>query len=258
MCSGSQSLDCRGTRSCHHTSRPSVIGTSCPVRRSTSTFSIDEHSSTAMSAVSFSGTMAPRRQAPSPVISTFASASLMRSRSDSDEKPPNTTECGGADPRAREECDRQFGHHAEVDVDPVAFADTELLQRVGEAAHVVEKLRIRDGARVARFALPVVRDLVAVPGHHVAIEAVVGRVELPADEPLREREIPLEQRVPLLVPVEELFRLSRPEPLVVHVGFVVDLGVHDERVLLERRRRRERASLGEQGLDRVGHVSPHR
>ncbi len=50
------------------------------------------HSSTAVSAVSFSGTMLPRRHAPSPVMSTLAPASWMRSRSESDEKPPNTTE----------------------------------------------------------------------------------------------------------------------------------------------------------------------
>ena len=52
------------------------------------------HSASASSAISFSGTIEPRRQAPSPVMSTFASASLTRSRNESDEKPPNTTECG--------------------------------------------------------------------------------------------------------------------------------------------------------------------
>ena len=51
------------------------------------------HSASASSTVSFSGTTVPRRHAPSPVTSTLASASLMRSRSESAEKPPNTTEC---------------------------------------------------------------------------------------------------------------------------------------------------------------------
>ena len=37
--------------------------------------------------------MPPRRHAPSPVTSTRASASLMRSRSESAVKPPKTTEC---------------------------------------------------------------------------------------------------------------------------------------------------------------------
>ena len=47
-----------------------------------------------------SATTWPRLHAPSAVITTFASASLMRSRSESDEKPPNTTEMG-APMRAR-------------------------------------------------------------------------------------------------------------------------------------------------------------
>ena len=134
-----------------------------------------------------------------------------------------------ADARAREERRRQLRHHAEVDVDPVALADAELLQRVGEPADVVEQLRVGDGAGVAGLALPVVRDLVAVPGLDVAVEAVVRGVELPADEPLREREIPVEDRVPVLVPVEEVAGLPGPEALEVDVRLVVDLGVDDER-----------------------------
>ena len=53
---------------------------------------MDGDSAIAASAISFSGTIPPRRHAPSPVTSTFASASLMRSRSESAVKPPNTTE----------------------------------------------------------------------------------------------------------------------------------------------------------------------
>ena len=52
------------------------------------------HSATAASALSFNGTIAPRRHAPSAVMSTLACASLIRSRSDSALNPPNTTECG--------------------------------------------------------------------------------------------------------------------------------------------------------------------
>ena len=46
----------------------------------------------ATSLFAFSATVAPRRHPPSAVMSTFASASLMRSASASGEKPPNTTE----------------------------------------------------------------------------------------------------------------------------------------------------------------------
>ena len=45
------------------------------------------------SAFAFSATGGPCRHPPSAVISTRASASLIRSRSASDEKPPKTTEC---------------------------------------------------------------------------------------------------------------------------------------------------------------------
>ena len=48
----------------------------------------------AVSAAGLSGTTAPRRFPPSAVTRTFASASRMRSWRASDEKPPNTTECG--------------------------------------------------------------------------------------------------------------------------------------------------------------------
>ena len=51
-------------------------------------------SASATSAFAFSGTIAPRRHPPSAVMSTLASASLMRSDSESGENPPNTTECG--------------------------------------------------------------------------------------------------------------------------------------------------------------------
>ena len=65
-----------------------------PVRRSTTTFSIVGASATASSALRLSGTTLPARQPSSWVIRILASASLIRSRRASAEKPPNTTECG--------------------------------------------------------------------------------------------------------------------------------------------------------------------
>jgi hypothetical protein len=58
------------------------------------TCSMVGHSSRASSAFCLSGTSWPRRHAPSPVIRTLASASLIRSRRASAENPPNTTEWG--------------------------------------------------------------------------------------------------------------------------------------------------------------------
>ena len=50
-------------------------------------------SATASSAMRLSGRTWPRRYPPSAVIRTVAVASWIRSRSDSAEKPPKTTEC---------------------------------------------------------------------------------------------------------------------------------------------------------------------
>ena len=62
------------------------------MRCTTTTPVIDGVSASATSAVGLSSAAWPRRQPPSAVMSTFASASLMRSDSESAENPPNTTE----------------------------------------------------------------------------------------------------------------------------------------------------------------------
>ena len=159
----------------------------------------------------------------------------------------------GADASAREHGHRELGNHAQVDVDAIALDDPEGSQRVGQPADVIEQGRVGDRAGVARFALPVIGDLVAVPGGDVAVEAVVRSVELPAHEPLRVRRIPLEDLVPLLVPVEQLRSLTSPETLEVLVGLVVGLGAGDPRAALEPLGWRERPALVEQGLDGLRH-----
>ena len=57
------------------------------------------------------------------------------------------------------------------------------------------------------------------------VDAVVGDVELAADEPLGERQVPLEGRVERPRPVDPLAGESRPEGLGVGLGLVVQLGV---------------------------------
>src|SRR5690606_15019102 len=61
--------------------------------------------------------------------------------------------------------------------------------------------------------------------------------------------LPLEDRVPLLVPVEQGRRLPGPEALVVLVGLVVEVGAHHQRVPLEALRRREGPVLDQVVLD---------
>ena len=67
-------------------------GSSALILWATTTWSTQEASDTATSTLALSPTAAPRRHPPSAVTTTRASASRIRSRSASDENPPNTTE----------------------------------------------------------------------------------------------------------------------------------------------------------------------
>ena len=97
MCSGAHDASAPAMRSSHQWSRPSVMGVAppaSPVRRATTTCSIDGVSATAVSAFSFSGTT---RAAPPPAVGGDEDLGLgvvdpVAQRVG--EKPPNTTECG--------------------------------------------------------------------------------------------------------------------------------------------------------------------
>jgi hypothetical protein len=156
--------------------------------------------------------------------------------------------------------DRELEHHRQVDGDPIALGDAQPCQHVGESLHLGEQLAVGDGPGVARLPLPVEGHPVAVSGDHVAIEAVLAHVELAAHEPASERELPLADRVPRLLPVQQVGGLAAPEPLHVVCGLIVELAGGDQRSLLERRRRREVPLLvevvldgGGLGLNRIGH-----
>ena len=94
-----------------------------------------------------------------------------------------------ADARDREHRGDRLGDHRHVDRDAVALADAEPLEDVREALDLVGELGVGDAALVAGLALPEQRDAVAVAGLDVAVEAVVGDVELAVVEPLRERRV---------------------------------------------------------------------
>ena len=69
------------------------MGTSPSVRRATSTVSTRDIPSMARSTVRLRGTRLPPRRPSLAVTTTLQWASTMRSRSDSAENPPKTTEC---------------------------------------------------------------------------------------------------------------------------------------------------------------------
>ena len=137
---------------------------------------------------------------------------------------------GRPDARAGEHRHRHLGDHRQEDPDHVAGPDPALLERVRAALDVAVQVGVRDVALLALLAAPVERDAVAAAGLDVAVDAVVGDVQLAADEPLGERGVrPVEHLVPLLRPVERL-RLLGPEPLRVAVRLLVDLGIGDDGV----------------------------
>ena len=76
---------------------------------------------------------------------------------------------------AGEDCGNRLGHHAHVDRDAVTLLDPERPQRIRDAAGLFEEVTVGKGAGVTGLALPVERDLIAVPGVDVAVEAVVRR-----------------------------------------------------------------------------------
>ena len=85
----------------------------------------------------------------------------MRSRSASAEKPPNTTECGGADSCARQHRHRKLRDHGHVDRHAVATLDAETAQCVRAPADLLEEIRVGDGASIPGLALEVEGDPVA-------------------------------------------------------------------------------------------------
>ena len=196
----------RSTASCHQWSRPSRMVTSAPVRRSTSMPWTVGASSTASSAIAFSGIAAPLRQASSCVISSRAPVPSSRSPSEADREPAEHDHVRRADAGAGQHRHRQLRHHPHVDADHVALADPQLAQRVGGAADLFEQLGVADRAvrlvRILRH--EVVGDAVAAPGLDVAVEAGVGGVQPAVAKPRAVRRLPLERRLRLLEPPHQL------------------------------------------------------
>ena len=128
-----------------------------------------------------------------------------------------------AEPGDREHRDDGLRDQRQVDGDPVALRHAEAGEHVRGPLHLGGELGVGDGAGVARLALEVDGDAVAVAGEHVAVEAVVGDVELAVGEPLRERRVaPVEGRGEGLVPVQGA-GLVGPEAEPIGCGGLVEV-----------------------------------
>src|SRR5215212_4132642 len=106
------------------------------------------------------------------------------------------------------------------------------------------EVRIRDLALLALITAPVEGDAVAAACFDMAVEAVVGDVQLPVREPLVEGGLGVVEdlRGPL-GPVEKLRGLLGPEPLRVTLSLLVDRLVANEGLLAKVLRRRKLLDL---------------
>ncbi len=128
------------------------------------------------------------------------------------------------DPGAGEHRDRQLRDHPHVDPDPVALADAELPEPVGEPADLASASRRRsiDRRLVGRLGLPVVGDAVPAPGSTWRSRQLYDAFSTPSANQVQ---CGGSQRSPVVgafEPGEELAGESRPEALEVRLGLAVD------------------------------------
>ncbi len=163
------------------------------------------------------------------------------------------------DSRAGKHGNRQLGNHRQVDCHAIAGLHAEIDQRVRKAADALKKFGVREFERRAVFGLPEDRGLVRL-SLRVPVEAVVGDVELAADEPLRMRQLPFEHLRVGLEPVEHLGLLA-PEALRIERGVFVHFAIFFERfyvgALAEFFRRRDRLLIENVGIE-LQHCSSSR
>src|SRR5437773_11355578 len=103
-----------------------------------------------------------------------------------------------ANQRARQHGKRCFRNVRKINDDAIALFDFVALQHIRETANFTVQLLVCEGALVARFASPDNSRLVPPKtfGTQMSIETAFGNVQLPADEPLCKRRLPLEDLFP--------------------------------------------------------------
>ena len=129
-----------------------------------------------------------------------------------------------AEARAGQHRDDRLRDHRHVDGDAVAGDQAEVREGVGGLGHLGLEFGVGQRAAVAdRLALPQDRHPVAIACLDVAVNAVVGDVELAADEPLGHRCLgPVQHLVERGVPGQPV-GLFRPERQPILLGLAVQL-----------------------------------
>ena len=83
-------------------------------------------------------------------------------------EPAENDTMHGANPSAGQHSDRKLGDHRQIDRDPVALPDTQLLQHVGETIDLAVEIPISERAAVAGLTFP---DVAWIPIGPVALTA---------------------------------------------------------------------------------------
>ena len=134
-----------------------------------------------------------------------------------------------ADAGAGKHGHRRFGNHRQIDAHPVALLDAPGFEDIGQLADFGVQLPV--GQALVFFgivAFPENGHLVAA-GFEVAVEAVIGHIQLAAREPADEQMIGIEavirDPVPLPAPGDEPFGLFGPEARRVLDRLLIQGGV---------------------------------
>ena len=164
----------------------------------------------------------------------------------------------GTDPGAGKHRNRRLWDERHVDQDAVSFFDTVPLEDIGELTDLTMELSVSQDALFSWLPLPDDRCLVAARRIEMAVEAVIGGVELPSHEPLGIGDLPIQNLGPFLEPVE-FPGLPGPEG----VGLADRLGMEllvlgkaaDSGLFGKFGRGFENAVFDEMGFDVLGHGS---
>src|SRR2546425_13226367 len=116
---------------------------------------------------------------------------------------------------------RQLRRHAHVNCNAITLPHPERFQDIGELLHFAMKLLMSERANLPWLTLPDQRRFILAPGLNMAIETIVGEIELAPREPLGPRAVPLKNLVPFFEPMQ-LFCNTSPELFRLLYGFAVN------------------------------------
>lgn len=143
-----------------------------------------------------------------------------------------------------------------VDENSVPLLDSVALEHIGKLTNLAMKLAVGDDLFVTGLPFPDDGCLIGPRSVEMAVEAVLGGVQLSADKPIGIRELPVEDLGPFFKPVEflglagpefvrALHRLGMELPVL---GYILDPGF-----FRKLGGRLENAVLNKMGLDVLGH-----